>query len=294
MQIFDKMKIIKPEKIGYIGGITGIIVNLFLFIAKYYVGVLTGSIAIIADAWDTLADIVTSILSIVGLKLSNRKPSKNHPFGYGRIEQISALVIAFILGIVGYEIGRDSIGRFLNHQVVVYNSTAMIITASSILFKELLAQFNFWGFRRTNLLTLKASAWNYRGDALTSIIVLSGIFLQKYIPMIDAYLGMIISLMIFYSVFEVAKDIVNRMIGEKVPEKLIDQVEELSKKHYKCSLELHNFKLHNYGHHTELTFHIKVEKTTSIFDAHEIATNIETELKDKLNISTTIHIEPKK
>jgi divalent metal cation (Fe/Co/Zn/Cd) transporter len=112
--------------------------------------------------------------------------------------------------------------------------------------------------------------------------------------MIDAYLGMIISLMIFYSVFEVAKDIVNRMIGEKVPEKLIDQVEELSKKHYKCSLELHNFKLHNYGHHTELTFHIKVEKTTSIFDAHEIATNIETELKDKLNISTTIHIEPKK
>ncbi len=294
MQIFDKMKIIKPEKIGYIGGITGIIVNLFLFTAKYYVGVLTGSIAIIADAWDTLADIVTSILSIVGLKLSNRKPSKNHPFGYGRIEQISALVIAFILGIVGYEIGRDSIGRFLNHQVVVYNSTAMIITASSILFKELLAQFNFWGFRRTNLLTLKASAWNYRGDALTSIIVLSGIFLQKYIPMIDAYLGMIISLMIFYSVFEVAKDIVNRMIGEKVPEKLIDQVEELSKKHYKCSLELHNFKLHNYGHHTELTFHIKVEKTTSIFDAHEIATNIETELKDKLNISTTIHIEPKK
>lgn len=293
MQVFDKIKIIKPEKIGYIGGITAIIVNFLLFIAKYYVGILTGSIAIIADAWDTLADIATSILSIGGLKLSKRKPTKNHPFGYGRIEQITALTIAFLLGLVAYEIGRDSIERFINHQIVEYNTAAIAITAISILFKEILAQFHFWGSRRTNLLTLKASAWNFRGDALTSIIVLLGIFLQKYIPTIDAYLGMIISLMIFYSVFNVAKDIVNRMIGEKVPEKLIEEIDELSKKHYTSNLHLHNFKLHNYGHHTELTFHIKVDKDTSIFDAHEIATNIEAELKDKLNISTTIHIEPK-
>lgn len=283
---------ISRERIGYLEGIVSIILNTFLFVLKYWAGIVSGSIALIADAWHTLSDSISSLVVIAGIKMSVRKPTKKHPFGFGRIEQISALFVAFILGIVAYEIMRESIDKYLNNESSNYGTIAIVVTIISILSKEALAQFSFWAFRKTNYITLRADAWHHRSDALSSVIVLVGIFLRPYIWWVDSLLGIIIALMLFYTVYDIARDAIERLIGLELPHSIVEEIKQIASKAHNGDLLLHHFHIHNYGHHQELTFHMKIKECTTVFDAHEIATKIEKQIFEDLNIESTIHIEP--
>ncbi len=280
------------QRIGYLEGIISIFVNLILFIFKYWVGIVTGSIALIADAWHTLSDSISSFVLIAGIKISVRKPTKKHPFGFGRVEQIAAIFIAFILGIVAYEIIRESVERYLSNETTTYGSIAIIVTLASVIIKEALAQFSFWAYRKTNYITLRADGWHHRSDALSSVVVLVGIFLRPYAWWIDSLLGIIIGLMLFYTVYDIARDAIERLIGLELPEKLIEEIKQIAAQNYDGDLRLHHFHIHNYGQHQELTFHMKFKESTTVYDAHEIATKIEKQIHEKLNIESTIHIEP--
>lgn len=283
---------INREKIGYLEGTVSIFVNLLLFVLKYWAGVLTGSIALIADAWHTLSDSISSLVLIAGTRISVKRPTKKHPFGFGRIEQISAIFISFILGIVAYEIIRESAERYFANESITYGSLAIIVTIISILVKEGLAQFSFWAYRKTNYVTLRADGWHHRSDALSSIVVLVGIFLRPYAWWIDSLLGVIIGLMLFYTVYDIARDAIERLIGLELPDHLIDEINRIAAQNYDGDLRLHHFHIHNYGHHQELTFHMKFDENTTVYDAHEIANKIEKQILEKLNIESTIHIEP--
>jgi len=283
---------INREKIGYLEGILSIFVNLLLFVLKYWAGVVTGSIALIADAWHTLSDSISSLVLIAGIRISVKKPTKKHPFGFGRIEQIAAIFISFILGIVAYEIIRESAERYFANESITYGSLAIIVTIISILVKEGLAQFSFWAYRKTNYVTLRADGWHHRSDALSSIVVLVGIFLRPYAWWIDSLLGVIIGLMLFYTVYDIARDAIERLIGLELPDHLIDEINKIAAQNYDGDLRLHHFHIHNYGHHQELTFHMKFDENTTVYDAHEIANKIEKQILEKLNIESTIHIEP--
>lgn len=278
--------------IGYIEGVGSIVFNLLLFVLKYWAGIVSGSIALIADAWHTLSDSISSIVVIAGIKISVRKPTKKHPFGYGRVEQIAALFVAFILGIVAYEIMRESLERYLSNQTTNYGSIAIIVTIISIVIKEAMAQFSFWAFRKTNYITLRADAWHHRSDALSSVVVLAGIFLRPYFWWIDSLLGVIIGLMLFYTVYDIARDAIERLIGLELPQSLVDEVKRIAAETHNGDLLLHHFHIHNYGLHQELTFHMKIHDCTSVYDAHEVATKIEKQILSELNIESTIHIEP--
>ncbi len=280
------------EKIGYIEGIGSIFFNLVLFFFKYWAGIVSGSIALIADAWHTLSDSISSIVVIAGIKISVRKPTKKHPFGFGRVEQIAALFVAFILGIVAYEILRESIERYMSNQTTNYGNIAIVVTIISIVVKELMAQFSFWAFRKTNYVTLRADAWHHRSDALSSVVVLVGIFLRPYFWWIDSVLGILISFMLFYTVYDIARDAIERLIGLELPQSLIDEVKRIAANHHNGDLLLHHFHIHNYGQHQELTFHMKIQDCTTVYNAHEIATNIEKQIMKELNVESTIHIEP--
>ncbi len=282
------------ENIGYLEGIVSIFVNLILFILKYWAGIISGSIALIADAWHTLSDSISSIVVITGIKLSVRKPTNKHPFGFGRVEQIAALFVAFILGIVAYEILRESFDRYLTNQTSNYGTIAIVVTIISIVMKETLAQFSFWAFRKTNFITLRADAWHHRSDALSSVVVLVGIFLRPYFWWIDSLLGILISFMLFYTVYDIARDAIERLIGLELSQSLIDEVKQIAANIYSGELLLHHFHIHNYGHHQELTFHMKIQECTTVYDAHEIATKIEKQILKDMNIESTIHIEPLK
>ena len=280
------------NKQNYIGGIVSIIVNIALFALKYWAGIVSGSVSIMADAWHTLSDSLSSIVMIAGTKLSSRKPDKEHPFGHGRWENIAAIFIGILLAIVAYEFISDSISNIQNHESAKFGIIAIVVTSISIVVKEVLAQMSFYIARKTDNSAMKADGWHHRSDALSSVVILIGIFLQPYFWWIDSALGIIVSLILFYAVYGIIKDAINKLLGEDIQESVISKVKSLITKKYNNDLGAHHFHCHNYGEHKEMTFHIKLKPSLSVDEAHNIATEIELLIKKELHIVTTIHIEP--
>lgn len=279
-------------KAGYTEGIVSVIINSILFVLKLWAGIITGSIALTADAWHTLSDSISSIFVIIASKLSSKKPDKKHPFGHGRWEQIAALFIAFLLAVIAFDFMKDSIIRFQQKEKVEFGKIAIIVTIISIITKELLAQYAFYIARKTDNVSVKADAWHHRSDALSSVAVLIGILFAKQFWWIDSLLGAIISIMLFYATYEIIKEAITKILGEKPSQELIDNINNLVQDMYGQNFQIHHFHIHNYVNHQELTFHIKIENNTSIEIAHKIATVIENEIKEKFGIIATAHIEP--
>ena len=283
---------LKSQKLGYIEGWLSIIVNIFLFGLKYWAGVVTGSIAIIADAWHTLTDSISSIIVLIGVKVSSKPADEKHPFGYGRAELIASLIIGVLLAIIAFSFIQQSIEKLENREAVVFGTFAIVVTVISIVSKEALAQFAIWAGKKTGSTVLKADAWHHRSDAISSVIILVGIFLGKYFWWIDGVLGIIVALLIFYATYEIFRDSVNPLLGKTPDENLIKEVNKICQAINATQMEAHHFHIHEYGNHTELTFHINLSNDISLEDAHIIATKIENSIREKLNIEATIHMEP--
>jgi len=276
-------------------GILSVVINAILFGIKFWAGLLTGSIALIADAWHTLSDSLTSIFIIFSAKLSSRKPDKQHPFGHGRWEQISSIFIAFVLGIIAYDFFINSIERFQNRESVVFGTLAIVVTAVSIIIKELLAQYAFYLGRKTDNVIIKADGWHHRSDSLSSVVVLIGIIITKFTDQLwwmDSVLGIFCALAIFYAAFEIMKESISKLLGEEPSQDLIDKIDAEVKKIYSNDLQLHHLHLHNYISQKEITLHIRLEKNMTIDNGHKIATVIEDMIKEKFDMAATIHIEP--
>jgi len=277
---------------GYLEGIISVIVNSILFILKFWAGVITGSIALTADAWHTLSDSLSSIIVIVAVKLSSKKPDTEHPFGHGRWEQIAALFIAFLLGIIAFDFFKDSFTQFKNQKSTEFGTIAIVVTIISIIVKEALAQYAFYIGRKTENVSIKADGWHHRTDALSSVVVLVGILFAKQFWWVDSVLGAIISIMLFYATYQIAKDAINKLLGEKPSSELIEKIKNSIKQYDLENIQLHHFHIHNYVGHQELTFHIKLRNDLSIEEGHRIATEIENTIEEKFGIVSTIHVEP--
>lgn len=282
----------KKQRYGYLEGIIGIVANLILFGLKYWVGILSGSLALIADAWHTLSDSASSIIVVGSVKLSSRKADDKHPFGHGRYQQIASLFIALLLGIVAYEFLTASVEKFRQHESTQFSTLAIAVTALSVLVKEGLAQYAYWAYRKTGFETLKADGWHHRSDALSSGVVLTGILLGNRLWWMDSVLGFLICLLLFYAVYEIVKNSVGKLLGERPDDQLIEKVKQVIQQVSDKEICPHHFHLHSYGDHRELTFHIMLSGEMDINSGHEIATTIEEALREEMNIETTIHVQP--
>lgn len=281
------------NKLGYREGFASIVVNIILFALKYWAGIVSGSIALIADAWHTLSDSISSLIVIAGVKLSSKKPDKEHPFGHGRWEHIASIFIGFMLAVIAYNFMREAIQRLSSHESANFGLVAITVTIISIVMKEGLARYAFYIWKKTNNTSVKADGWHHRTDALSSVVILVGILAKDYIWWVDSILGIIISLMLFYTVYEITRDSISKLLGEKPSDELIARIKNIVNSHPYPDLNPHHFHLHYYGNHKELTFHIKLDENMNINKGHQIATEIENEIREKLNIESTIHIEPK-
>lgn len=284
---------INKNKINYIGASISIFVNLILAALKYWAGIVSGSVALIADAWHTLSDSLSSIIVIAGVKLSSKKPDKKHPFGHGRWEHIAAIFIGIFLAIVAYEFLSTAIDKLQNRELANFGRIAIIVTIISIILKEALAQMSFYIAKVSENTAMKADAWHHRSDALSSVVVLVGIFLQQYFWWVDAILGIIIALILFYAVFGIIKDAISKIIGEEISDELKKKVIQIISDKYGHDLGVHHFHIHNYGRHKELSFHIFLNPDLSVAESHSITLWIEKEIKKQLFVTTTIHVEPK-
>jgi cation diffusion facilitator family transporter len=280
------------KKLVFLQGWVSIAVNALLFIFKYWAGIVTGSLALMADAWHTLSDSLSSIIVLIGAKISSKPPDREHPFGHGRAELIAAIIIGVILALIGFEFAKDSIIRLVNRESVEFGKFAIWVTSISVIVKEALAQFSFWACKKTGNPSLKADGWHHRSDAISSLIILVGIFLGEYLWWIDGVLGLVVSLLIFYAAYEIIREGTDPLLGE-IPEKeLLENLKIIAKETSGIDTHLHHVHVHRYGEHIELTAHIRLPKKTTLEQAHAIADDIELEIMNQLNIEATIHMEP--
>ena len=282
----------KNANLSYIEGWLSIGLNILLFAMKYWAGIVSGSIAIIADAWHTLSDSISSIFVLIGTRVSEKPPDKRHPFGHGRAELVTAILIGMFLMFVAYEFGRESISNLLRHESANFGAVAIIVTIISIIIKEAKAQFAFWAFRRTGYRSLRADAWHHRTDALSSLIILLGILLGRTVWWVDGLLGLFVGLMIAYAAVNIIRDAVDPLMGRIAGGKMLEQITELCNRHSGDFLRAHHFHIHEYGSHVEITFHLVFPAQYTLRQAHTIANQIELDVRNTYNIEATIHMEP--
>ncbi len=280
------------QKASYKEGVISIFVNVGLFGIKLWAGIVSGSVALTADAWHTLSDSISSVVVIVGAWLSAKKPDREHPFGHGRWEHISAIFIGFFLGIIAYGFVVDAIESYLNQETANFGTLAIVATVISIIGKEALAQYAFYLGKKSDSSAIKADGWHHRSDALSSVVILAGIFFSKYFWWIDSLLGLLVAIFILYAAFDIIKKSINKLLGEKPSPELLENINRVIKKAHHEDIDPHHFHIHNYVTHKEITFHIKLNGNRTIQEAHELTTKIEEFLYRDLGIRATIHIEP--
>ena len=288
MNIIDNEK---KSKYMIIEGIVSVAVNILLFAFKYAVGIFSGSLSIIADAWHSLSDSISSIIVIIGGIFSKKPADKEHPFGHGRIELITSFIVGIMLIFIGYTFFAEAIKNLLSKRTANFNKAAIIAMIVSIIIKEILAQYSFWAYRKSGAKSLYADAWHHRSDSITSIIILIGILIGKNFWQSDAILSVLVSIVIFIAALDVIKSSVQPLIGEYPSKEIINKIKNIADELKLNCESLHHFHIHIYGSHTEITFHIRFPKDMTVFEAHNMATVFENAIREKLSIEATIHIE---
>jgi cation diffusion facilitator family transporter len=276
--------------IGYLEGTVSVVINTILFGLKYWVGIQTFSIAIIADAWHTLSDTLTSLVVIVGFKMSSKPADKKHPFGHGRAEVISSIIIATLLAVVGFSFLLASIQKYRNQESASFNKLAIIMFIISVIAKEGLAQYSFRLGKNINSQSLMADGWHHRSDAIASMMILVGMFVDFW--WIDSIMGILVSLIIFYTTYKILKESISILIGEEPSETFKADIIKIITRSIPHDVSLHHLHSHIYGDSKELTFHIKLSADMKLEEAHKIAEKLEKEIKNEMDIDTTIHMEP--
>jgi cation diffusion facilitator family transporter len=273
-------------------GWVSVAMNLILFGLKFWAGLFTGSIAITADAWHTLTDSVSSVAVILSARLSSRPPDREHPFGHGRYELIAALSISFLLFIIAYGFIREAWERFNLREGVTYGTVAIVVTIISVLSKELLARYAFRLGKKTDSDVLKADGWHHRSDAISSAVILAGIFAGKHLWWIDSALAVIVGLLIAYAAWQIARNAMNSILGQPIKPEMEESIRKIGTSISSKVTDIHHFHFHNYISHSEITFHLRLPDLMPIAEAHEIADAIEKEVRIRYGIEATIHIEP--
>jgi cation diffusion facilitator family transporter len=283
-----------PDRNKYIvrEGWVSIIGNTLLFVLKYWAGIVTGSLALIADAWHTMSDTISSVIVLIAGRISRKPADDDHPFGHGRAEHIAAIIIGVMLAIIAFDFVVGAIEKFGTKEKTVFGTIALIATIVSIITKEMMAQYAFWAAKKVKSSILKADGWHHRTDALSSVVILIGIVVGSQFWWTDALLSIIVALMIGWASFEILSKEITSLLGESPSETHLLEIREEAQKTSKQPLYLHHIHIHNYGQHTELSCHIKLPPQMPLEEAHEICTKVEIAIKEKFGYISTVHPEP--
>lgn len=284
----------KRENIGYLEGWVSVIGNFALFIFKYFSGVAISSISLIADAFHSLSDVLTSIVVILGFKFGSKPADKHHPYGHGRIEQIATLIIALLLVIVAYDLGKASFERVLTPQKVGFNIIIFIILLISALFKEWMARFSIYLGKKIDSSSLIADAWHHRSDAIATSLVAIGLIGSKFgLYRVDGFLGLVVAILIAWVGIDLLRSSTNFLIGEAPSEDLVRKIEDVILE-IPGVLSYHDLSVHDYQNQKYITLHIEVETNLSAKEAHNLALKVQDHIKDTIeNSQVIVHIDPR-
>lgn len=280
------------DNLGFIEGWLSIVINTILFVLKFWVGLVSGSIAMVADAWHTLSDSITSMIVLAGFWMSRKRADKEHPFGHGRAETIGAIIVAVLLFLVGVNFIQGSILKLKSHQLSRFSMLSIIVFIVSAIVKEALARFSMWAGRKIDSKSLLADGWHHRSDAVVSAIIVVGIVFGKQFVWLDGVMGIFVSVVILYAAYNILRDASGSLLGEKLKPELEKQIKELAENTSPLVCGVHHLHMHRYGDHREITLHIRLPDDIWLKEAHKIASRVDEAIKTKFKIESTIHMEP--
>ena len=281
------------ERYGVLSGGVGIFLNLLLSLGKFFAGVVTGSIAVTADAFNNLSDAGSSVVTLVGFKLAGQKADDGHPFGHGRIEYLAGLLVSLLILMVGVELGKTSIEKIIQPEEVAFSILSVGILVCSILIKLWMSLFNRKLGKRIHSAAMKATATDSLSDVVATSAVLAGTLIGHFAHVsIDGWIGVVVAVFILRAGWGAAKDTLNPLLGTAPDPELVKAIQQLVLSHEQV-VGMHDLVIHDYGPGRRMcSFHAEVPEGDDIMEAHDAIDHIEREIQEKFGIETTAHMDP--
>lgn len=278
---------------GVLSGAVGIGLNILLFFGKWLAGTISGSIAIIADAFNNLSDAGSSIITLIGFRLSGQEPDPEHPFGHGRMEYISGLLVSVAILVMGFELIGSSIGKLRSLEPIESSALVFGILIASILVKLYMFFYNHSLSKKIESAAMKATSVDSLSDTVATTLVLIATLISKYTGLLlDGWFGILVGLFILYTGGSTLKETIDLLLGQPPKQEFIDEVKEIVLGHSMVH-GVHDLIVHDYGPgRVMISLHAEVDVNGDIQDIHEQIDHIEHELQEKLHCSATIHMDP--
>ena len=278
---------------GVLSGAVGIGLNILLFFGKWLAGTISGSIAITADAFNNLSDAGSSIITLIGFRLSGQEPDPEHPFGHGRMEYISGLLVSVAILVMGFELIWSSIGKLRSPEPIESSALVFGILIASILVKLYMFFYNHSLSKKIESAAMKATSVDSLSDTVATTLVLVATLISKYTGLLlDGWFGILVGLFILYTGGSTLKETIDLLLGQPPKQEFIDEVKEIVLGHSMVH-GVHDLIVHDYGPgRVMISLHAEVDVNGDIQDIHEQIDHIEHELQEKLHCSATIHMDP--
>ena len=279
--------------VGTLASITGIGCNVLLFLFKLIAGLLSGSIAITADAFNNLSDAAASIATLIGFRMAQQPADRDHPYGHARYEYLAGLAVAALILLIGAELGRSSIEKLFAPEATVFSALTAGILLCSILVKLWMSHFFRTLGKHIQSQTLIATAADSRNDVIASLAVLMSCLVEHFWGWkIDGFAGLAVAIFILISGFGIAKETMSPLIGKQADRELLDRIHALILRHDKV-LGIHDLLVHDYGPgQCFASVHVEISAEEDPLDSHDIIDDIERDALAELNVHLVIHYDP--
>lgn len=279
---------------GVLAGVVGIVCNLLLCLAKLGIGILSKSIAITADAVNNLSDASSSVVTLIGFRLSRKRADAQHPFGYARAEYLSGLGVAALILVIGVQLLMSSVKKILHPEQIVFSGALVIVLLLSILVKLWMAAFNHYVGKKIDSTTLLATAADSRNDVIsTAAVLVAAVIARQTGLMLDGYIGLLVALFIMYSGIGIGKETIKPLLGESAKPELLELVRSETLGYDPRILGIHDLMVHDYGPgRCFASLHAELDYREDVLEAHELIDAIERMFMEKHHIHLVIHYDP--
>lgn len=278
---------------GVLCGLTGIFLNLVLFALKFFAGILSGSVAVTADAFNNLSDAGSSVVTLIGFRLAAQKPDKEHPFGHGRFEYISGLIVSLIILLMGVELAKTSFDKILHPSEIEVSLPTLGILLVSIAVKMYMSFYNRSIGKKIDSAAMKATAADSLSDVLsTAAVIFSMIITQWTNVVVDGWCGLAVALFILYTGYGAARDTISPLLGQPPTKEFVDAIRDIVMSYPEVK-GIHDLMVHDYGPgRVMVSLHAEVDEHADMLETHDVIDNIEKFISEKMGCSAVIHMDP--
>lgn len=281
------------EKYGLLSSVTGIIVNVLLSVFKIVIGILANSMSIISDGLNNVTDAGSSVITMIGFKMSNKAVDKDHPWGHGRMEYITAFIVDILIILVGVELFQSSIDKIIHPELPAVSNITILLLVVAVLVKLWLFLFYRKIAKLINSSAIKANSYDSISDSVSTLVVLAATIVARFTGVsIDGFASLFVSAFILFTGFKALKEIIDILLGGKPDEEFIKSIVEFTKK-YPMISGIHDIMVHDYGPGRQIvSFHAEVPDNCDICKAHDVIDGLEQDLYKEFKCITTIHMDP--